>query len=324
MNAQAPAVSVGMLVHNRPQFMRQAIESVLAQTFGDFEFIVLDDASETQEPLAVAREYAAKDSRMRVLRSEENLRFPGGRNKLLAESKAKLFAPIDDDDYWAPEKLQKQASFMRAHPDVGVFSCSRFFINADGEQTGTQILQDEIAPPRGPSAKAGCENYYGAGEILRRDALNAVGGWRKWFVKAEDTDLYFRLEEKCHQASTGDCLLYYRLHGGNWSGAGKIWEYYCAAAYSALCRREGKPDPVAEGVALESLLPEAFMSSAFPPRISRKVMRTLLRGRRYAELRRLLSSHRQNKHYPFAPVKTYLKLAAWSLRYNRPGFWLRK
>ncbi len=319
-----PAVSVLMLLYNRPQFMRQAIESVIAQTFSDFEFIVLDHASETPEPFAIAREYAAKDSRMRVLRAEENRGISAGRNRLLAEARGEFAATIEDDDWWAADKLQKQTAFMQAHPDVGMLSCSAVFVDAKGGETGARkILENTVADPVAPGdIKTQNQNFFGSGHIFRSAALAAVGGWRPWFVQADDMDTLYRMEEKHRCAGVSDCLLHYRFHGGN-HGAGNAANpsllYQLAADYSARRRRLGLSDPIDRNPELCDVLAEAAQSDLMPPPDARRIFKRLLLCKEYAGARRCFAA--REKQFG-ADWKLRLKLAGWTLLHNRLGFWL--
>lgn len=320
----APAVSVLMLCYNRARFMRQAIESVLAQTFGDFEFIVMDHASGSALPLAIAEEYAAKDSRMRVFRVDENRGVSWGRNRLLAEARGEFVATIEDDDWWVLDKLEKQAAFLRVHPEVGAFYCSLDFVDSEGKNMNDWIIDDNTYPlQKYPSTYA----LSGSGQLFRRAALNAIGGWRRWFIEADDRDLIYRLQEKFPLHSSSRKMIYYRIHDGNLSGLGKDIGllYDCAARMSAHCRHTGKADIIEDSQTLELTLERGVVSlanypAAFAP--IKKTAKLLLRQKRYSALRRICAAYKTGGGK--RRLYLFVKLLCWSLINNRLGFWLRR
>lgn len=118
-------------MHNDGRFVRQAIESVLAQTYQDWEMIIVDDCS-TDDSLSIANSYASE--RIRVIRNAENKGAAYSRNVALREAKGDYIAFLDADDWWAPNKLERQLKFMQ---DLGIqFSCTAYFrVQETGEKT---------------------------------------------------------------------------------------------------------------------------------------------------------------------------------------------
>lgn len=318
----APAASVLMLLYNRPQFMRQAIESVLGQTFGDFEFIVMDHASKTPEPFDIAKEYAAKDSRMRVFRADENRGVSAGRNRVLAEAQGEFVATIEDDDWWAADKLEKQIAFLREHPEVGTVDCAYVYVDMKGKPIGQNTGADNQTHPKtcAPSAAIDGRRINGSGQCFRRAALNAVGGWRPWFEYADDDDLFLRMQEKYAAHSFGSPLLYYRI--GDNIGANKLAHAYrYAAMYSAHCRRNGEADVIGESPSLESVLVRGAKSGFATRKIVMKMAKKLLQNKSYGMLRAFLAA---DKSSGGGGAKFFVKLAYWSLVCNRLGFWFHR
>lgn len=109
-----PKVSVVIPTYNRGYIVREAIESVLAQTFGDFEVIVVDDGSadDTAEKIA-----AIRDSRVRYIR-QSNAGVSAARNRGVAEARGEIISFLDSDDLWKPEKLTHEVRFLEEHPEV--------------------------------------------------------------------------------------------------------------------------------------------------------------------------------------------------------------
>ena len=340
MSMISPAVSVLMLAYNRPQFMRTAIESVLNQTFRDFQFFILDNGSSGEEVSGIANEYADKDSRVHTIRVADNLGVHLGRNKLLESAQAEYVATIEDDDFWELDKLQIQVGFMRKNPNVGVYSCSRTFVNTEGEPIGERICNESIHPPSHAISDLSLiyGNFLGSGQIFRRDALLAIGGWRQFFVTADDTDLFFRLQENFYYASTSKKLINYRQNdkksSARKSGYRKLSHhdrnalYNMATFISAFYRRRKETDPIDSNPVLEDLVVKDLplfvniSNDNMAHKLSRKAVKFMLINRDYAHLNQFI------KNCSAIPkkkiIKLYVKLWFWSLRYMRIGWWWTK
>lgn len=116
-----PKVSVLTPIYNtKVEFLKEMIESVLSQTFGDFEFLILNDSPANAELDRVVGEYQAKDSRIRYLKNEVNLGITGSRNRLFDEAKGEYLAILDHDDVCDPERFAEQVAYLDANPRVGV------------------------------------------------------------------------------------------------------------------------------------------------------------------------------------------------------------
>ncbi len=124
---QAPTVSIIMSHYNNEQFIRRAVESILNQTYKDFEFLICDDGS-TDNSLSIIKEYAAKDSRIKILENGENKGISYSRNRLYAIARGKYAAIMDSDDYSEPTRLEKQVAYMEAHPEITVVSSQAGYI----------------------------------------------------------------------------------------------------------------------------------------------------------------------------------------------------
>jgi len=125
-----PQVSIHMCTYNRAHFIPQAIDSVLSQTFQDWELLILDDQS-TDNSEEVISQY--KDSRIRYIKNPENLGITKNRNKALSLSTGKYVAVLDSDDYWTDNtKLAKQVDFLNSHPDYTLVGTNMTIINENG------------------------------------------------------------------------------------------------------------------------------------------------------------------------------------------------
>ena len=126
-----PKVSLIMKVYNGEKYLREAIDSVLAQTFTDYEFIIMDDAS-SDSSVEIIESYS--DSRIRLIRNEKNLGIVAGQNLLISEAKGEYIAVMDCDDISYPTRLEKQVDFLDTHPNYVLCGTSRNEIK-DGSVT---------------------------------------------------------------------------------------------------------------------------------------------------------------------------------------------
>ena len=126
----APKISLIMSVYNGEDYLAETIDSVLSQTFTEWEFIIINDCS-TDKTSQMLEEYAAKDNRIKVHTNETNLRLPSSLNKALSLAQGKYVARMDADDICMPDRLQKQFDFMEANPNVDLSSC-RFMTLKNG------------------------------------------------------------------------------------------------------------------------------------------------------------------------------------------------
>ena len=128
--AKTPEISLIMSVYNGEDYLAEAIESVLSQTFEDFELIIINDCS-TDKTGEILAEFEKADDRVKVHTNEVNLRLPSSLNKAMALAQGKYIARMDADDICLPERLERQYKFMEENPDVALSSC-RFMTIKNG------------------------------------------------------------------------------------------------------------------------------------------------------------------------------------------------
>jgi glycosyltransferase involved in cell wall biosynthesis len=184
----APHISVVLTTYNRPETTCEAVESVLAQTFDDFELIVVDDGS-TDDTEAVLARYGA---RIRYLR-KENGGEASARNVGLQAARGALIAFLDDDDVWLPEKLAVQEAYQRQHPEVGVIytGCERF------DERGRVRDPSGRAPRSGFVFREFVEEYFIIFSTLMvpRVVIERVGGFDEDYLRGDDVDFMGRALE---------------------------------------------------------------------------------------------------------------------------------
>ncbi len=212
-----PHVSVVMPVHNGMPYLPLALDSILAQSFDYFEFIVVDDAS-TDATAAVIADYARRDRRIRVLTNARNLGISGAINVGLEASRGELIARMDADDIAHPDRLRRQVAFLDTHPDHVIVGASCNFIDATGRVThrdlGRTAIEDwELrwtghfwTPLVHPTAML-------RASLVRQRGLRFDDHYRA----SQDMDFFARALDAGKGCVLRERLLDYRWHNGNTS-----------------------------------------------------------------------------------------------------------
>lgn len=208
MNGQVSGVTVLLPVYNAEPYLRKAIESVLSQSYRDFEFLILDDGSQDASPQIIA-EYARDDSRIRALH-HENRGVGYTLNRGIREARGALLAELGADDIALPGRLAKQVAFLDANPEhVLVGGYLRIIDGADRTiglrkyPTDDERLREQML----------LYNPFGSPSIMyrRADAL-AAGGYTSRFATSEDYDFLLRLARRGRVANLAEPLTAYRFH----------------------------------------------------------------------------------------------------------------
>ena len=209
-----PEVSVVIAAHNQADFLGETIESVLAQTFRDWELVVVDDGSTDATPTVAAR-YAARDARVRCLSGPRQERA-AARNRGLAATTGPLVAFLDADDLWRPEKLARQVAALRADPEAGLCYTVARFIDAGGRRLPIR------KPPRPVAGDAFSTLVRGnliiiASVLVRRACVDRVGAFDAALpvFGCEDWDLWLRVTRHWPVVAVEEELTLYRRHDGN-------------------------------------------------------------------------------------------------------------
>ena len=198
-----------MAVYNAEGFLDAAVRSILGQLFGDFEFIIIDDGS-TDRSNEMLQDFARKDNRIRLI-SRPNKGLTPSLNEGLKLARGEFIARMDADDVAMPDRLKIQVEFMRAHPQVSLLGGAYELIDGAGRMlttlrppTDNATLQEHALSGRTPI----CHPL----AMMRRDALEKVGGYDEQFAVAQDLDLWLKLGEVGEFACVPDVLLRYRQH----------------------------------------------------------------------------------------------------------------
>lgn len=239
---RAPVVSVLMPVRDGERWLRDAIDSVLAQTFSDFELLAIDDGSTDNTPNTLA-DYRARDPRVIVVR-QERLGLAYALNRGLAEAKGSLIARLDADDVALPERLQRQVRYFDKHPDVALLGTWAQVIDDTGQPMRRRLRP--LTDPKSLAATLARTNPFVHSSVMFPAATaRDLGGYRPIFEAAEDYDLWLRFSEAGGLATIPEMLILYRRHGGNVTTTSAVRQVFSArlARESSEARRKTGRDP---------------------------------------------------------------------------------
>jgi glycosyltransferase involved in cell wall biosynthesis len=207
-----PVISAIMPTYNGERFLRPAIESILNQSFSDFELIVVDDGSTDRSP-QILREFAERDSRIIVLTNEHNLGIARATNRGLAAARSSYVALQDHDDISLPQRFQTQLDFLASHPEIALVGSAATLIDDAGNPYGNYPVPcDEVELQWNLLFAGDCFHYTSI--LLRRDALLEIGGYDEdpAFRYSEAWAPAARLAARNRVANLPDPLVYWRRH----------------------------------------------------------------------------------------------------------------
>jgi len=213
-----PLVSIIMNCYDSARYLTEAIDSVLAQTFSDWEIIFFDNCS-NDNSAAIALGY--DEERLKYFRGEKTVPLGHARNLAIEKARGKYIAFLDCDDRWCASKLQVQANVLEADANLGaVFSDALFFGN--GSKTFRTFPVHK--PKQGMIFRDLLRRYVLPMPtiVVRREALDHIGGWfDERFNMVEDADLFMRLAYYYPIAYVDDVLAHRRMHAASWTSMKK-------------------------------------------------------------------------------------------------------
>jgi glycosyltransferase involved in cell wall biosynthesis len=285
----APAISVVMPVYDPPAGMLDiAIESILSQTFRDFEFLILNDGSQEEQVRFHLDRWASRDGRLRVFH-EAHRGLTRTLNRGLHLARGEFIARQDADDWSEPDRFSSQVAYLRAHSQVGLAG------------TDTQLHRADAKPLwrlRLPRTAAEISRAFWNGNpfvhgstMYRRNLALAIGGYREEFRCSQDYDFFWRLTEKASAVNLDGILYHYRYTGGAVSAqrAADQARVHRAARTLAIARQRGQAEdvPAALAAAGDETFSDAFR--AFLKQADHLMLAGDFSGARRAYLRLLWS-----------------------------------
>lgn len=200
---EAPRVSVVLPVHNGEAFLDQAIDSILNQTFDDFELICVDDGSSDSTP-SILKRYAQADNRVRIITNRPNKGLPGALNTGFAAARGALHCWTSDDNIARPHMLERLVAALDANPEAAIAHADYSVIDATGRVTGYQKV--------GPVSELLLGNRIGAAFLYRKEVTHTLAGYDETLFGVEDYDFWLRAARAFRFVTLNEDLYLYRRH----------------------------------------------------------------------------------------------------------------
>jgi glycosyltransferase involved in cell wall biosynthesis len=201
----SPLVSIGMPVLNCEATIKTAIQSIVNQTYSNWELILIDDGSKDRT-LEIAKSF--KDSRIQVVSDGLNMKLPGRLNQAIAQSNGKYFARMDGDDISYPERLQRQVGYLESHPEIDLLGTQTIIFGGDGQargKTSGKCCHSEIC----------CRPWAGFSMAhptwMGKVSWFSMHQYRSDAIRMEDYDILLRSYKDSQFACLPDILLGYRV-----------------------------------------------------------------------------------------------------------------
>lgn len=200
-------VSVLMPAYNAQDYIGEAIESILSQTYSNFELLIADDAS-TDNTKAIITGYAKTDKRVRLIANSKNLYIAANRNKLITEAKGTYVVWADADDISYPERIETQIKILESDASIGI--CGGSLELFGNKKTEGKIRSYPLADYE---ARRKIFRYVTVAQpaaMIRREVFDKLGNYDLSTPPAEDLDMLFRIGEKYKFANTDKVVIKYR------------------------------------------------------------------------------------------------------------------
>jgi len=178
-----------MSVFNGEDFLRESIESILNQTFKDFEFIIVDDGS-TDGTKRILSEYREKDSRIEIIINEKNIGLTKSLNKALKMTKGEYIARHDADDISLSQRFEKQIEFLQNNPDVKILGTYAHIISQNKKLLKKEILPTSDLEIRKLLIKR--NSFVHSSIMIKKEIFDRVGLYNEQFKTTQDYELWFR------------------------------------------------------------------------------------------------------------------------------------
>lgn len=205
-----PQVSVVMPVYNAERYVAEAVESILAQTYHDLEFLVFDDGS-TDRSFEILRTYADRDDRIHIF-AKPHRGYGPWLNEGIRIARGEFIARMDADDVSLKQRLEHQVKYLRDNPRCVAVGCDLLVIDGNGQLIGEDRLESrpEVIEQMLLNGMHGVIAH--PTSLMRRSALVAIGMYRERFESIEDLDLWLRLSEVGQLSNIPEIMFKYRLH----------------------------------------------------------------------------------------------------------------
>lgn len=202
-------ISIVLPTYNGEQYLAEAIESCLSQTFDDWELIIVDDCSTDSTP-DIIQHYVAKDSRMDVIRHETNRKLPAALNTGFHRAQGEYHTWISDDNYYQPRALEAMSRYLDEHQDVDIVYTDAEIV----DEAGSTLRIREVDPP----IQMNQRNVIGWSFMYREQVFHRINGYDEDCFMAEDYDFWLRALRYFKASALHENLFVYRQHGRSLTG----------------------------------------------------------------------------------------------------------
>ena len=201
-------VTIGLPFYNAEKYLALAIESVLQQTYTDWELLLLDDGS-TDNSLSIAQSYAQKDSRIKVISDGKNKNLATRLNELPSLAQGLYLARMDADDIMLPARIERQLAVLKAHPEIDVLGTNAYIINDENAVTSTRY-------PITPKNTLTRVKSFIHPTIIAKKQWFLENPYDTKALRMEDAELWYRTHSKYHFVRLNEPLMFYREVGNNY------------------------------------------------------------------------------------------------------------
>lgn len=212
-----PLVSVIIPCYNAEKYVEQAVCSIMNQTYKNLEILIIDDCS-TDHSFEILKKLANEDSRIKIGKNENNSKIVKTLNKLINQATGEYIARMDADDISAPERIEKQVSFLENNPEYGLCGTNAWRIDSENK-----IIARGILPIQNEEIQIVndyfCVFYHPS--IMIRSTLYKNNLYNEKYLYAEDLELWHRLLKQTKAENLNERLLFYRLLNTSTSSASK-------------------------------------------------------------------------------------------------------
>jgi glycosyltransferase involved in cell wall biosynthesis len=203
-----PKVSVVMSVHNEERYVSKAIQSILEQTFDDFEFIIIDDGS-TDGTTEILSNYQQKDTRIRVLRHQSKKGLAQSLNEGIRIARGRYIARMDADDISLPTRLEKQVAFLDMHPEVGLVGTLCYEVDENDVIVRKWSLPSSTSDVR--KALLDLNPLVHTSVMVRKEVFDEIGYYNETLQYSQDYELWLRIARQYEIANLPEPLVMLRV-----------------------------------------------------------------------------------------------------------------
>jgi glycosyltransferase involved in cell wall biosynthesis len=202
-------LSVVMAARNESKYVGQAIESIISQTYSNWELIIIDDGSIDSTP-AILESYSKQDSRIRWLRHRQSQGLAASLNRGIQETRGAIIVRADADDLNMPSRFEEQLRYLGNHPEIDFVGTGAILMNEEGEEIKPFFLPSEHKDIKEIAFKNTC--FFHPSVAMRKAVLERIGLYDETFLRAQDKELWLRgLNEGCLYANISKPLIRYRV-----------------------------------------------------------------------------------------------------------------